>query len=219
MLYSIVYEDKDILVVNKPAGISVHPDVHHVEGTLIQAIREQYPDAELAHRLDKDTSGLVLVAKHTAAFEYLKSLFKEQKIQKKYLALVVGEVTKDEDVITLGITRSKKDFRKRVATKKMADNARAAETHYRVTKGYPGFTLLEVSPKTGRTHQIRSHLSAIGYPVACDPLYGGKRFVCPGGLTRQFLHACALEFTTMEGHQLRLKVGLPGDLQKALSKL
>lgn len=219
MPYEIVYEDKNILVVDKPPGISVHPDAHRLEGTLIQAIRETHPGAELAHRLDKDTSGLVLVAKNIGALEYLKGLFKERKIHKKYLALVVGEVKKEEDVILLGITRSKKDFRKRVATKKLADKARAAETHYKVAKRYAGFTFLEVSPKTGRTHQIRSHLSAIGYPVACDPLYGGKRFICPGSLARQFLHAFSFEFTTIEGKQLRLEADLPPDLEAALSVL
>lgn len=218
-MFTTIYEDSNILVVHKPAGVSVHPDVHRDEGTLIQEIQQQYPDAELAHRLDKDTSGLLLVGKNHEAWEYLKGLFKERQIQKKYIALVVGEVAKDEGVINLPITRSKSDFRKRIATSRPDEDARPAETHYKVIQRLSGFTLLEVLPKTGRTHQIRSHLASLGYPVVCDPLYGGKKFICPCNLERQFLHAFGLEFTNMDGNRIRLETDLPEDLASVLQAI
>jgi 23S rRNA pseudouridine1911/1915/1917 synthase len=218
-MVTVVYEDKDILVVNKPAGISVHPDEHREEGTLIQEIQQQYPEAELAHRLDKDTSGLLLVAKHHEAYEYLKSLFKERTVKKTYLALVIGEIPKDEGEVNLPIARSKSDFRKRIAKPNFDPAARPAETHFAVQHRYSGFTLLEVRPITGRTHQIRSHMASLGHPVVCDPLYGGKKFVCPAGLKRQFLHAYKLEFTNMAGEHIQLEAELPEDLQVVLPKM
>src|SRR3989344_6061026 len=209
MPYEIVYEDADILVVNKPAGISVHTDAHRSEGTLIQEIEKKYQGAQLAHRLDKDTSGLIIVAKHEKALEFFKGLFKQRLITKKYLALVVGEVKKDEGVIDLPIGRSEKDFRKRIALPQGSEDAREAETHFKVMKRFDGFTLLEVSPKTGRTHQIRSHTASIGHPIVCDTLYGGKKLVCPLGLTRHFLHAYSLEFVLPNGQRIRLECDLP----------
>jgi len=218
-MYTIIYEDSDILAVNKPAGVSVHPDEHRAEGTLLQEIRKTYPDAELAHRLDKDTSGLLLIAKNHAAYEYLKKLFHDRKIKKTYIALVSGHVSKDKGVISLPIARSKKDFRKRIASPRMVDGARSAETHFTVRKRFQEYTLLEVSPKTGRTHQIRSHLASIGYPVACDKLYGGKKYMCPNGLGRQFLHAAGLEFVAKDGKRLRLEAELPSELEDTLKEL
>jgi 23S rRNA pseudouridine1911/1915/1917 synthase len=216
-MYPILYEDNDVLVVNKPAGVSMHPDAHRTEGTLIQEIEKEYPGAQLAHRLDKDTSGVLLVAKNQTAFEYCKDLFREHKVEKSYITLVVGEVKKDEGDIVLAITRSTKDFRKRVATPlKGTSDARAAETHFTVLKRLGGYTLLDVRPKTGRTHQIRSHLSAIGHPVACDQLYGGKKYACPSGLGRQFLHAASLTFPLPSGKRLEVKADLPDDLTMAL---
>ena len=242
-MYAVVYEDESILVVNKPAGVSVHPptniiggrvyppanalrervrpDKHRTESTLIQEIQKDYPAAQLAHRLDKDTSGLLLVAKNMHAYEYLKDLFKKRKIKKKYIALVTGVIAKDEGEITLPIARSKKDFRKRVATPHVTKDSRPAETRFKVLKRFPerNYTLVEVHPKTGRTHQIRSHLASIGHPVACDKLYGGKRYACPMGLTRQFLHAAGLGLSLSEGRRIILEAELPSDLHSALVQL
>lgn len=209
----VVYEDNDVLVIDKPAGMPVHPDMRHEEGTVIQEIQKKYPKAELVHRLDKDTSGLLLIAKHAKAHVYMKELFKNRAITKKYLALVVGEVKKNEGNIRLDIGRSRKDFKKRVAKQKPEEGTRSAETHYKVLKRPVGFTLLEVTIKTGRTHQIRSHLASIGHPVACDTLYGGKRYACPAGVFRQFLHAYLLEFSLPNGKRLRLESELPADLK------
>lgn len=214
-----IYEDEDILVVDKPAGLSVHPDAHHADGTLLDMVQKTYPGAQLAHRLNKDTSGLLIVAKHEGAYQYMKEQFKNRAVAKTYIALVVGEVAKDAGEIHLAIERSTKDFKKRVAKPNFSPTARPAETHYKVVERFSGFTLLEVSPKTGRTHQIRSHLCAIGHPVACDPLYGGKKFVCPAGLTRQFLHAVALECTAPNGERLKLETDLAPDLVGVLEAL
>lgn len=218
-MYSVIYEDNDILIINKPAGVAVEVDVRSSEHTVLDDVRETYPEAVLVHRLDKDTSGLLMVAKNTVASEYYKQLFKERKVKKTYIALVSGVVPKDEGIISLAITRSKKDFRKRIATPRMVEGARQAETHFKVLQRYKEYTFLEVSPKTGRTHQIRSHLASIGYPVACDKLYGGKKYTCPKGLGRQFLHASELEFMTKDGKHVELEAELPSDLKDALSVL
>jgi 23S rRNA pseudouridine1911/1915/1917 synthase len=218
-MYKIVYEDNDIVVVNKAAGVLVHPDEHCLKGTLLQEIQKNYPNAELAHRLDKDTSGLLVVAKNNEAYEYVKSLFKNRDITKTYITLVVGEMTKEEDTIELPIGRSKKDFRKRIASPIGGDGFREAKTHWKIRKKFSDYTLLEVCPKTGRTHQIRSHLSSIGHPIACDKLYGGKRYMCPSGLNRQFLHATGLAFTAKNGKQIQLEAQLPSDLKKVLDTL
>ena len=214
-----VYEDKDILVLNKPAGVPVQVDVRSSEHTVLEDVRKEYPEAMLVHRLDKDTSGLLIVAKNSVSYEYFKQLFKERKVKKIYIALVGGVVSKNEGTISLAIARSKKDFRKRVASPRMVKGARVAETHFKILQRYHEYTLLEVSPKTGRTHQIRSHLASIGYPVACDTLYGGKNYTCPKGLGRQFLHASGLEFVANDGKRVRLELELPSDLKHALETL
>lgn len=194
-------------------------DARSVESTVLTEVQKTYPEAELAHRLDKDTSGLLVIAKNHAAYEHLKLLFKERRITKTYVALVSGVVSKDEGVISLAITRSKKDFRKHVATPRVVEGARPAETLFKVTRRFKEYTLLEVSPKTGRTHQVRSHLASIGHPVVCDKLYGGKRYLCPSGLRRQFLHASGLEFITENGKRIRLEAELARDLENALKTL
>lgn len=218
-MYTVMYEDEDIVVVDKPAGISVHADTHHKEGTLLDEVRKAYPHAELAHRLDKDTSGLLVVAKHAVAYEYMKGLFKERRVEKVYQVLVVGEITKDDGIVELAIVRSKTDFRKRVATPLQGAMGKPAETHFHVCERFQGFTYIEAYPKTGRTHQIRSHMSAIGHPVACDALYGGKRYVCPGDLKRQFLHAYRLIFTAPNGSKVDVTSPLPKDLLGVLRGL
>lgn len=218
-MFPIIYEDTDILVLDKPAGVAVHADAHHATGTVLDEIRAAYPHAELAHRLDKDTSGLLIVAKNAEAHAHIKQLFRTRAIAKTYLALVSGTMAKDDVIISLAIGRSSQDFRKRVAKPVPDENARAAETHVHVLKRLGTYTLVEAMPKTGRTHQVRTHLSSIGHPVACDTLYGGKKFLCPAGLARQFLHASALEFTTRDGKRLRLEAALPNDLAQTLATL
>ena len=171
------------------------------------------------HRLDKDTSGVILFAKNEKTQEYLRGLFQSREIKKTYLALVVGEMKQKEGKIELSIGRSKKTPLKRVAIGEKRGTIREAVTEYKVLKKFDGFTLVEARPKTGRTHQIRSHFAAIGYPVVCDKLYAGKRFVCPLGLSRQFLHAFSLELTLSSGTRTRLEAELPVDLRKVLQNL
>ena len=207
----IIYEDKDLIALNKPAGVN------------FDWALESPPGLIPVHRLDKDTSGIILFAKNEKTEEYLRELFRNHEIKKTYRALVVGEIKNPRGEINLPIGRSKKTPLKRVAIGEQRGKIREAVTEYKVLKRFNGFTLLEVYPKTGRTHQIRSHFAAIGHPVVCDKLYGRKNFRqladCPVGLTRQFLHAYAIEFTLVSGSRLRLEADLPEDLKKTLDML
>ncbi|MEK9209299.1 MAG: RluA family pseudouridine synthase [Patescibacteria group bacterium] len=232
---NIIYEDKDILAINKPAGLLTHPagksKVHKL--TLVDYLLKHCPLIKkvgdepenrpgLVHRLDKDTSGVLLVAKNQEAYEYLKNEFKNRKVKKTYLALVEGIIKEKEGEINLPFGRSKKDFRKWAAVGKKRGKLREALTLYKVKKRFDDYTLVEVYPQTGRTHQIRSHFKAIGHPIVCDSLYGSRRSVkkgCPFGLTRQFLHALSLEFSLPDGSRLKLEADLPEELETALKKL
>lgn len=219
----IIYQDNDIIAVNKPA---------HVE---VQEVVAAFPDTELGHRLDKDTSGVLLLAKSKHAREYLKKLFQAREIKKTYIALVEGRPPvggkNKEGIIDLPISRSPHHPSRRVAKidapgASIRGKKREARTRYIVKKFFPSsnYTLLELFPETGRTHQIRVHLKAIGHPVVCDKLYRAK--TCPTGLDRQFLHAAALEFTLPpassiggSGGKIRLEADLPEDLQIVLNTL
>jgi len=196
-----------MVALNKSAGVN------------FDWVLKESPELLPVHRLDKDTSGIILFAKNPKTADDLKSLFQTHKIKKTYLALVVGNVKNNRGVIDLPIGRSKKTPLKRVAVGEQRGKIREAVTEYKVLKraslcfsAKREFTLVEAYPKTGRTHQIRSHFAAIGHPVVCDKLYAGKKFVCPGNLKRQFLHAAALEFTLPSDGRLRLEAGLPEDL-------
>jgi 23S rRNA pseudouridine1911/1915/1917 synthase len=203
----IIYEDGDLVAVNKPAGVDFD-----------WALSER-PDLLVVHRLDKDTSGVILFAKNEKAQEYLRGLFKARQIQKTYRALVVGEVKNNSGKIELAIGRSKKTPLKRVAVGEQRGKIREAVTEYKVIKKFKEYTLVEAFPKTGRTHQIRSHFAAIGYPIVCDKLYSGKRYVCPAGLLRQFLHASSIEFLSPSGGKIRLEADMPEDLEKVLQEI
>jgi 23S rRNA pseudouridine1911/1915/1917 synthase len=226
----IVYEDKDIVVVNKPAGLLVHPTLAERSGTLVNGLLARYPEMAdvgenplrpgIVHRLDKDTSGLIIACKNQAAFENIKKQFLERKVQKTYLALVEG-VPKDlENDITYDIRPSTGNRLKKVAVKKMHEprkkSRRQAQTHYKVREAFGDrFALLEVKPKTGRTHQIRVHLSAIGHPVAGDRLYGSKSKIAK----HQLLHAAEISFTSPSDKILNLSAPLPADFSAALEKI
>ena len=223
----IIYEDSDVLALSKPAGMVVHHDAQHTSGTVVDWLLEKYPEINnvrdverpgIVHRLDKDTSGVLLVAKNQRAYEYLKKLFQDGGITKKYFALVVGNIKNDSGIIDAPIARSTKHFEKRVVGGKQG-RSREAVTEYKVLERLAGYTYIEASPKTGRTHQIRSHLAHIGHPVVCDKLYGGKLYQCPAGLTRQFLHAHSLSFCTLDGTRLEIEAPMPDDLSRALKQL
>ncbi|MEK7647314.1 MAG: RluA family pseudouridine synthase [Patescibacteria group bacterium] len=233
---NIIYEDRDIIAVNKPAGIVVHPDATHKNGTVVDALLVAHPEIKtvgedparpgIVHRLDKDTSGILIIAKNQAAFDYLKKEFQERRITKNYIALAVGSVKQAQGEINLPIGRGYKTPTQRVALrtdlpagKQVRGQIREALTYYKVLERFPEFTLMQMTPKTGRTHQIRTHLKALGHPVACDKLYGGKLFICPLGLTRQFLHAASLELTLPSGSRIKLETDLPNDLMDTLLAL
>lgn len=217
----IIYEDDDLLVVDKPAGLTVHPAPGHPGHTLVNALLSHFPrladtgDAlrpGIVHRLDKDTSGLMLVAKTGKAQEHLSGQFKSHTVSKAYLALVKGHLTPEEGIIEAAMGRDPRN-RKKMA---VVEVGREASTEYQVVKYLGGYTLLEVRPKTGRTHQIRVHLAAIGFPVVGDKIYGVKSKY----LSRQFLHACRLGFSLpATGEYVEFKSELPEDLEKALEDI
>ncbi len=239
---NIVYEDEDVVVINKPAGLLVHPMSTRLHGTLVNGLVARYPAIlgvgenslrpGIVHRLDKDTSGLVVVAKTQEAFLFLKEQFSHRDVKKTYLALVEGIPQKPFATISYPIRSSTQNHLKKVAIKGMSarlmgGGGREAVTDYRVQESFGDkYALLEVHPKTGRTHQIRVHLQAIGHPVVGDTLYGrekgkGKKEKesATVEISRQFLHAAELTFTAPSGKQLSLSASLPKDLEEVLQKM
>jgi 23S rRNA pseudouridine1911/1915/1917 synthase len=229
----IVYEDEDCLVVVKPAGLLTHPTPTRLTGTLAGALLARYPALAtvgespmrpgVVHRLDEDTSGLLVVAKTQPAFAFLKRQFMGRSVRKIYLALVEGNPAKKEGVIEYAIRPSSTNPAKRVAVKNPLprgtapekSSVREAETRYRVLQSFGNrFALLELHPKTGRTHQLRVHLAAIGHPVVGDTLYGSKT---PS--PRQLLHATRLEFIRPNHKPLTVESPLPEDFRTFLAKL
>jgi 23S rRNA pseudouridine1911/1915/1917 synthase len=225
----IVYEDDDLLIVDKPAGLVVHPSAGHHDGdTLVNALLARAGGAEyggiagvarpgIVHRLDRDTSGLLMVAKHDAAQRSLMAQLKARRVRKTYLALVAGNVAAAVGRIEAPIGRDPK-HRTRMA---VVPDGRPSTTGYRVRERFDGWTLLELDLVTGRTHQIRVHLDGIGHPIAGDPVYGtGTSRRGPAGLGRLFLHAWRLELAAPgDGHLIRATAPLPDDLEGVLDAL
>ena len=220
----IIYEDKDIIVVNKPKGMVVHPANGNPDGTLVNAIMAICKDSlsgiggeirpGIVHRLDKDTSGLLIVAKNDKAHVNMSEQIKNHEVKKTYIALVRGVVRENEATIDMPIGRSRSD-RKKMAVDK---NGRNAITHIKVLKRYDKYTLLEINIETGRTHQIRVHLSHIGYPIIGDYTYsnGKNEF----GVVGQCLHAKNLEFKhPITGKEMKLEAPLPDYFENILKKL
>jgi 23S rRNA pseudouridine1911/1915/1917 synthase len=218
----VVYEDADVLVIDKPAGLTAHPAPGHPDGTLVNALLSRCPDLAVStgdvmrpgivHRLDKDTSGLMVIAKNDPARDYLVTQFKSRLVTKGYLVLVKGRMSPEQGMIEAPIGRDP-HRRRRMA---IVDEGKEATTLYRVRKHLGDYTLVEVTPVTGRTHQIRVHLSAIGYPVVGDPTYGVKST----HLARQFVHAYRLGFRLPSNGEYReLTSPLPADLELALEHL
>jgi len=218
---NILYEDDDLLVVDKPAGLTVHPAPGHTSHTLVNALLAHFPHLAdigdwlrpgIVHRLDKDTSGLMLVAKTSKAQANLIGQFKSHSVTKAYMALVRGHLTPENGIIEAAIGRDPR-HRQRMA---VVAGGREASTEYQVIKYIGDYTLLEVRPETGRTHQIRVHLGAIGFPVVGDKIYGVKSPF----LSRQFLHACRLGFSLPStGEYIEFKSELPEDLEQALEDI
>jgi 23S rRNA pseudouridine1911/1915/1917 synthase len=222
------YEDENLLVLNKPAGMVVHPAAGHERGTLVNAILAHCPDLPgvggekrpgIVHRLDKETSGLIIVAKNDATLRGLQNQFKRRTVAKVYLALVEGAMQPAQALIDAPIGRDPKQ-RKRMAVIAPGSSAqsRPAQTKYQVKQFYEGYTLVECHPLTGRTHQIRVHLAFAGYPIVGDTVYGRRKPSLP--LKRHFLHAAELTFKRpADGVEMTLVAELPSELGKVLARL
>lgn len=222
----VIYEDKHFLVINKPAGLQVHPAklaagrsaVRDAAPTLVDWLLARYPEIRnvgdepstrpgIVHRLDKETSGVMLIARDQKGFEYLKELFKKREIGKTYLAMVKGVPKKEEGTIDAPIGLRNGTTKRTIRGGRMA---KEAVTEYKVVKALPDSrALLEVHPKTGRTHQIRVHLASIGHPIVGDTMYGGKARTAGAEAGRMMLHALSIEFTAPDGKRMRFEAESP----------
>jgi len=236
----ILYEDEELAVVNKPPGMVVHPARGHWSGTLAGALQFHFAGRlstaggptrpGIVHRLDRDTSGVLLVAKNDQAHARLAAQFEARSIEKAYLAIVAGCPPRDRDVVEEPIG-AHPHHREKMAIRRSDPAARRAETFYEVVERFDGFALLRAVPKTGRTHQIRIHLDHVGCPVLCDRLYGGRAQITRGEirrtpgddtvlLARQALHAHRLRFVhPATGAPLEIEAPLPADMAAVLSEL
>ena len=221
----IAYEDDDLLVVNKPKGMVVHPASGHYSGTLVNALMFHCRDSlsgingvmrpGIVHRIDKDTSGLLIVAKNDFSHRLLADQIKEHSFKRKYQAVVYGNFRNDEGTVDAPIGRHPSERKKMTVT---LNNSRNAVTHYRVLGRYQGFTHLELTLETGRTHQIRVHMAHIGHPVAGDPVYGPRKVIT--SLEGQCLHAYYISFThPRTGETLTLSSPLPEYFKTFLSQI
>lgn len=220
----IIYEDSDILVVNKQKGLVVHPGNGNPDGTLVNAIMNKCKDSlsgiggeirpGIVHRIDKDTSGLLIVAKNDKAHINMSEQIRNHEVKKTYIALVRGKTKENQATIDMPIARSNKDRTKMAVSK----NGKNAITHFEVMERFDDYTLLKVNIETGRTHQIRVHLSQIGYPIVGDFVYSnGKN---PFGVEGQMLHSYRLEFKhPISGKEMKLEAKLPEYFEKVLETL
>lgn len=218
----IVYEDADVLVVNKPKGMVVHPAPGHMTGTLVNGLMYHCKDLSgingvlrpgIVHRIDKDTSGLLMVAKNDTAHESLVNQLVNKTVTRKYIALVHGHIAHDKGTIDAPIGRDQKDRQKQA----VVDNGKHAVTHFQVVERFGDYTLVECRLETGRTHQIRVHMNYIGFPLVGDPKYGPKKTIDFGG---QVLHAATLGFDhPSSGEYLEFEAPLPADYEQLLNDL
>ncbi len=243
----ILYEDEDVLAIDKPAGIAVHDDTSgNQEYTIADWIIENRPEMKevgeprpagasrdkpiaeededaiprpgIVHRLDKDTSGVLLLAKNRHAYKFLKKQFQDKTIKKVYLALIYGDLKNDVGIIDRPIGRSKDEFTAKATGSLARGEMRDAVTYYKVVKRFKNYSLLELRPRTGRTHQLRVHLKSVSHPIVCDSVYA-KGLPCLVGLKRQALHAISIEFKLPTGKNMKIESPLPGDIKKAIANL
>ncbi len=236
----VLYEDDWLAVVNKPPGMVVHPARGHWNGTLASALQHRFAGQlssaggpsrpGIVHRLDRDTSGAILVAKHDLAHGQLATLFEDRQIEKEYYAIVVGTPERDRDVIDQPIGMHPTQ-REKMAIRRNDPESKAAETFYEVDERFGGYAAIKVLPKTGRTHQIRVHLSHVGHPILCDRQYGGHSQITRGEirgtgiddevlLDRQALHARRLRLRHPEsGETIEVVAPLPEDMERVLRAL
>jgi len=254
----VIYENSDIVAINKPAGLTVHPDGRTPKEsipapeqklgtgqvaslgvgleTLVDWIQKTYPEMEdvgeplvltddreilrpgIVHRLDKETSGVLILAKNQKTYLYLKSQFQKRDVEKVYNAFLYGEAKESNGVIDKTIGKSRSDFRLRSTDNNAQGVKRSAITNYKVLERTKAFTYVEARPKTGRTHQLRVHFKSIQHPIVCDKLYAPKRS-CELGFTRLALHARSLSVILLSGEKVILEAPLPRDFLHALQKL
>jgi 23S rRNA pseudouridine1911/1915/1917 synthase len=252
MKIKILYEDSNILAIEKLSGISVHPDGRTKEKTLTEWILKNYPKMKnvgedevyefknekieikkpgVVHRLDRDTSGVLLLAKNEKAYEFLKKQFsapaleiaksgladRQDRIKKTYVAIVSGHVKNERGVVNKPIGRSPKDFRRYSAGRGARGEMREAVTQYRVLSRFEDkkgnkFTYVELHPKTGRTHQLRVHMKYLNHPIVCDALYNPD-LPCPKGITRMALHAKSIEFKNLKGETIKVESKIPKEFE------
>ena len=207
MKIKTLYQDTNILAIDKPAGV------------LVDEVIEKYPKYILAHRLDRETSGVLLLAKNTKAHEFLKKQFQGRTIKKIYNTVVSGHMKNDHGIIKKPIGRSPKDFRRYLAGRGARGELRESETFFKVLKRFEDkkikFTYLEVRPKTGRTHQIRVHMKYLNHPVVGDELYNPDS-VSPTGIKRMMLHALSIEFNNLKDKLVKVESSLPAEFKKVL---
>ncbi len=226
----IIADTDDYLVINKPAGVIVHDAPGEHGATVVDFVVSRYPSVKkiseapirpgIVHRIDKEVSGLLVIAKTQDMFEYLKSQFKSRDVEKWYYALVEGAPEKTHDTINFNIDRSTTTGHKMAAVPvQEKDRGKEAATEFEVITRYQKYTLLQVRPHTGRTHQIRVHLNAYGLPIVGDPVYRPKKLISKLKPGRIFLHAYHLAFTDLHGQQQRYEIPLPADLRGILDRL
>jgi len=228
MHIDIIYEDENVIAVMKPAGLLVHRTSKDEKDTLAAWLVRHYPSISrvgddpamrpgIVHRLDRDTSGVMIAAKNQETFTYLKKQFQDRNIKKTYRALVYGKMSDARGVVDKPISLKQGTVKRTVHTGKMTKDA---TTEYKVLETFKDFSLVEAMPKTGRTHQIRLHLASISHPVVGDPLYGRKKNkITLPGVTRQMLHAYSIEFSLPRGKLIKLVADLPEDMEAALAYL
>jgi 23S rRNA pseudouridine1911/1915/1917 synthase len=230
----ILYEDNDLLAVNKPSGLVIHTDGRTEEDSLVNWIKEKYPKSEnvgeplkigtgeiikrwgIVHRIDRETSGIVLIAKNQETYVFLKKQFINRDIEKAYHAVVYGDVRYDEGVINLAIGRNKSDFRKKATGKAVRGEAKEAITYYKTLARKEKISLIEANPRTGRTHQLRVHFADTGHAIVGDKLYSVSRKSPIDDIGRLALHAYSIEFELPTGKMIKIIAPYPADFQKAV---
>ncbi len=224
----IIYQDENFIVVNKPAGLKVHPNDFDEINTLVNILISKFPEMEnvgeeklrpgIVHRLDKDTSGLMVVARNQKTFEELKKKFQDREVEKKYVAIVCGHLENKEGKIEAPIARAMNYKKQKIAQGRVRGKIRPAITLYKVLENLENFDLVEAQPKTGRMHQIRVHLASVGHPVAGDEKYARKEFKNLPGAKRQMLHAKELKFN-LEGKDYNFSAEPPVDFVAFLKQI
>ena len=227
--FEIIFENKDFIVINKPAGLQVHPSEKNEQDTLVNGLIYKFPEIKkigddldnrpgIVHRLDKDTSGIMIVVRNQKTFLELKDKFKNREIQKTYWALVYGKLKNREGVIEKAIARTENYKKQTIANQKTKTKIRPAVTEYKVLKEGSEYSLLEVKPKTGRMHQIRVHLSSIGHPILGDDKYKLKNIKTEEKIARHLLHARSIKFGLGE-KDFEFEAELPEDFKNFLAGL